>query len=127
MKWNPVPLPFIHGQPRGFRIHINQLDQDSMANTTSPNVTSFDYKNLQALTNYSISVLAFNDAGDGPYSRVYVKTMPQSKSNNTPVSRSINTAVHNDHRFICTGLASFKSKSFVKVNNNAKNVQVEQY
>ena len=46
---------------------------------------------------------------------------------NTPVSRSINTAVHYDHRFICTGLASFESKSFVKVNNNVKNVQIEQY
>ena len=45
----------------------------------------------------------------------------------TPVSSPINTAVHYDHRFICTGLASFKSKLFVKVNNNAKNVQVEQY
>ena len=39
----------------------------------------------------------------------------------------INTAVHYDHSCIRTGLASFKSKSFVNVNNNTKNVQVEQY
>jgi hypothetical protein len=32
------------------------------------------------LTNYSLSVLAVNQIGDGPWSRrVYVKTLPESK------------------------------------------------
>ena len=82
ITWDPVPLPFIHGQHRGYKIQISNNGQELIVNMTSPNITSFEYNTLQALTNYSISVLAFNDAGDGPYSRVYVKTMPQSKSNN---------------------------------------------
>jgi hypothetical protein len=83
LAWRPVPLPFIHGQLRGFRILINKLGQEGeqIENTTRPDVKSIEYDNLQPLTNYSLSVLAFNENGDGPSScSVYVETMPQSKS-----------------------------------------------
>jgi hypothetical protein len=67
----------MHGQPRGFKINISKVGQDPIVKTTSKNVTTFD--NLQALTNYSLSVLAVNQIGDGPWSRrVYVKSLPES-------------------------------------------------
>ena len=81
IEWRPVPLPFVHGTPGGFRIRIMLGDGDPMINTTSPDTKYYEIKNLQPLTNYSLSVLEFNEHGDGPWSPpVYVQTMPQSKT-----------------------------------------------
>jgi hypothetical protein len=42
IEWDPVPLPFMHGQPLGFRIKIYKFGQDPIVNTTSPDVTYFE-------------------------------------------------------------------------------------
>lgn len=84
VSWRPVPSSFVHGQLRGFRILIVKLDtsrfEKQIVNLTNPNATSVELTNLEPLTNYSLSVLAFNENGDGPPGRaVTVETMPQSK------------------------------------------------
>ncbi|KAK3744279.1 hypothetical protein QZH41_020659, partial [Actinostola sp. cb2023] len=80
IEWQPVPLPFVHGTPRGFRIQISKFgDENPTINTTSPDTKYFEVENLQPLTKYTLSVLEFNENRDGPWSRpVYVQTMPQN-------------------------------------------------
>ncbi|XP_031554403.1 vascular endothelial growth factor receptor 1-like [Actinia tenebrosa] len=82
LAWRSVPLPFVHGQLRGFRISVIKLNarhEKQIVNTTSPSVTSIELNDLEPLTNYSLSVLAFNENGDGPSSRaVSVETMPEN-------------------------------------------------
>ena len=81
IEWQPVPLPFVHGTPRGFRIRISKFGgNDPIVNTTGVDIKYFEVENLQPLTDYTLSVLEFNEIRDGPWSRpVYVQTMPQSK------------------------------------------------
>ncbi|KAK3696526.1 hypothetical protein QZH41_004875 [Actinostola sp. cb2023] len=80
IEWQPVPLPFVHGTPRGFRIRISKFGgNDSIVNTTGVDIKYFEVENLQPLTDYTLSVLEFNEIRDGPWSRpVYVQTMPQT-------------------------------------------------
>lgn len=81
IEWSPIPLPFVHGEPLGFRIRISKVGEDDpIINTTGMGVTYFNVENLRPLTNYSVQVLEFNKIGDGPLSLpVYVQTMPQSE------------------------------------------------
>jgi len=82
IEWSPIPLPFVHGDPLGFRVKISKVGEDDpFINTTGMDVKYFDVENLQPLTNYSLQVLEFNKNGDGPLSSpVYVQTMPKSKN-----------------------------------------------
>ncbi|XP_048579992.1 tyrosine-protein kinase Mer [Nematostella vectensis] len=79
IEWKPVPLPFVHGTPQGYRIMIKEVTADRymISNTTGAAVLRIEFQGLKPLTNYSLVVMEFNEHRDGtPSSPVYVMTMP---------------------------------------------------
>lgn len=87
LEWTPIPLPFVHGEPLGFRIHVNKVGGGLIVHTTKNNTKDYEVGDLEPLTNYSIQVLEFNKNGDGPLSPpLYVQTMPKRRREKTHLS-----------------------------------------
>ncbi|XP_069066064.1 protein sidekick-1 [Pleurodeles waltl] len=73
ITWDPPPLDSQNGNIQGYKIYhwetVNQNETEKMKILFLPE-TTVRLKNLTSYTKYSVSVSAFNAAGDGPRSDV---------------------------------------------------------
>ena len=70
-KWNPVPLGFVHGRLRGYRVLYKEKNNPSAQYTiitVPPGIRMQTISNLRKFTYYTIRVLAFTVKGDGALS-----------------------------------------------------------
>ena len=70
-KWNPVPLGFVHGRLRGYRVLYKEKNNPSAQYTiitVPPGIRMQIISNLKKFTYYTIRVLAFTIKGDGALS-----------------------------------------------------------
>ncbi|KAM4631625.1 protein sidekick-1 [Discoglossus pictus] len=71
VTWDPPPAESQNGIIQGYKIYVwetNNLNQSEKEKVLFLPETTFKLKNLTSYTRYSVSVSAFNAAGDGPKS-----------------------------------------------------------
>lgn len=89
VSWGPLPADDRNGIIKGYKVNYQSLPNGDIelefVNITSQNQDEGEEKilqNLNEFTNYSISVLAFTEIGDGPPSVAKVKqTLQDGKLN----------------------------------------------
>ena len=94
-KWNPVPLGFVHGRLRGYRVLYKEKNNPSAQYTiitVPPGIRMQTISNLKKFTYYTIRVLAFTIKGDGalsPPMNVTTDEDSKYKSDLTPQNQSL--------------------------------------
>ncbi|XP_054160426.1 cell adhesion molecule DSCAM-like [Oppia nitens] len=77
ISWNSLPDEYINGVLKGFRVYYRPTDSDTkdlMKNEVTAQQNKLTLYGLRKFTNYSLSVIAFNNVGDSPSTTVFCKT-----------------------------------------------------
>nr|KAG5708441.1 hypothetical protein BaRGS_026168 [Batillaria attramentaria] len=76
LTWEPPPREHLQGDLRGFKITYSCQDCSTDTKTIDePGKTEMVLENLQPYTWYTVSILAYNDEGEGPMAEVAVQTL----------------------------------------------------
>ena len=69
--WGEVPMPSIHGILLGFYLLCEKLNSSSRHFAKlAPEIRKWEFKGLEKFTNYSCWLRAFNNFGNGTWSKV---------------------------------------------------------
>lgn len=85
LTWSPVTGELARGLITGYRVSLELVDIDSLANEDVPlsrttPTNSFIFNSLSKFTNYSVHVQAFTSVGTGPPSPpIYCRTDEDGK------------------------------------------------
>ena len=94
-KWDPVPLGFVHGRLRGYRVLYKEKNNPSAQYTiitVPPGIRMQTISSLKKFTYYNIRLLAFTIKGDGALSSPMNMTTDEDskyKSDLTPQNQSL--------------------------------------
>ena len=80
VQWNEVPQEHRNGEIQGYRVLYSDADGPEQEKTVHTSTRQTSLTDLNKSTTYTIKVLAFTSAGDGPASsEISVTTAADSK------------------------------------------------
>ena len=84
ISWGEVPCSGQNGPITGYLLYYTNTTFNDIANITGGDNRHYNLTTLTPYTNYTVTVIAYNDAGTGPASsEVIQQTEEASKSVNT--------------------------------------------